>query len=104
MTRDKKQKGKVDMQKMMEVYKRIAIPGAPHKHLASLNACLENNLSGRPISLALRFAPRRVPTLETLISVLGGAAYKASHRSYAGDFTGPGPLMKFVGAFSNRRQ
>lgn len=31
-----KQEGKMDMQAMMEVYKKVATPGAPHKLLASL--------------------------------------------------------------------
>ena len=32
----KKQEGKMDMQAMMEVYKKLAIPGAPHKSLAGM--------------------------------------------------------------------
>jgi hypothetical protein len=31
-----KQEGKIDMQAMMEVYKKVATPGAPHKLFASL--------------------------------------------------------------------
>ena len=36
MAKEKKQEGKMDMQAMMEVYQKLAIPGAPHKLLASL--------------------------------------------------------------------
>jgi hypothetical protein len=35
MAKDKKQ-GKTDMQAMMEVYQKLATPGAPHKRLAKL--------------------------------------------------------------------
>jgi hypothetical protein len=36
MAKEKKQEGKMDMQAMMDVYKKLAIPGVPHKLLASL--------------------------------------------------------------------
>jgi uncharacterized protein YdhG (YjbR/CyaY superfamily) len=36
MDKEKKEEGKVSMEEMMEVYKRLATPGAPHKTLASL--------------------------------------------------------------------
>jgi len=36
MGKEKKQEGKMDMQAMMEVYRKLAIPGSPHKLLASL--------------------------------------------------------------------
>ena len=36
MANGKKQEDKMDMQAMMEVYKKLATPGAPHKMLASL--------------------------------------------------------------------
>jgi len=36
MGKEEKQKGKMDMQAMMEVYKKLAIPGDPHKNLAKL--------------------------------------------------------------------
>jgi hypothetical protein len=36
MAREKKQKGKMDMQAMIKVYQRLATPGAPHKLLASM--------------------------------------------------------------------
>jgi len=36
MAKQKKPEGKMDMQAMMEVYKKLAIPGAPHKTLARL--------------------------------------------------------------------
>jgi hypothetical protein len=36
MVKEEKQKGKMDMEAMMEVYKKLATPGAPHKMLASL--------------------------------------------------------------------
>jgi hypothetical protein len=36
MTKEKKHKGKMDMQAMMEVYKKLGSPGAPHKMLAKL--------------------------------------------------------------------
>jgi hypothetical protein len=36
MDQEKKQEGKIDIEKMMEVYKKVATPGAPHKILASL--------------------------------------------------------------------
>jgi hypothetical protein len=36
MAKEKKQKGKMDMQAMMEVYKKVGAPGAPHKVLASM--------------------------------------------------------------------
>jgi hypothetical protein len=36
MAKEKKQKGKMDMQAMMEVYKKVGTPGTPHKDLASL--------------------------------------------------------------------
>ncbi len=36
MAKQKKQKGKMDMQAMMEVYKKVGTPGTPHKVLASL--------------------------------------------------------------------
>jgi len=36
MAKEKKQEGKMDMQAMMEVYKKLATPGAPHKLLASM--------------------------------------------------------------------
>ncbi len=36
MEKEKKQKSKVDVEAMMEVYKKLATPGAPHKLLASL--------------------------------------------------------------------
>jgi hypothetical protein len=36
MAKEKKQEGKMDMQAMMEVYKKLATPGAPHKVLASM--------------------------------------------------------------------
>jgi hypothetical protein len=35
MAKEKKQEGKMDMQAMMDVYKKLATPGAPHKLLAS---------------------------------------------------------------------
>ncbi len=34
--KEKKQEGKMDMQAMMEVYAKLATPGAPHKALASM--------------------------------------------------------------------
>ncbi|RJQ54879.1 MAG: DUF1579 domain-containing protein [Nitrospiraceae bacterium] len=36
MEKGKKQKGRIDVQEMMEVYRKLAIPGAPHKSLAGL--------------------------------------------------------------------
>jgi Protein of unknown function (DUF1579) len=36
MAKEEKQKGKVDMQAMMEVYKKVGTPSAPHKVLASM--------------------------------------------------------------------
>lgn len=36
MAKDKKQESKMDMQGMMEVYQKLAIPGVPHKLLGSL--------------------------------------------------------------------
>ena len=36
MEMEKKQEGKVSMEEMMEVYKKLAIPGAPHRILADL--------------------------------------------------------------------
>jgi hypothetical protein len=36
MAKKQKQEGNVDMQAMMEVYEKLAIPGAPHKGLANL--------------------------------------------------------------------
>ena len=36
MAQDKKKKGKVDMEKMMKVYRKLATPGAPHQKLAAL--------------------------------------------------------------------
>jgi hypothetical protein len=36
MAKEKKPEGKMDMQAMMDVYQRLAIPGAPHKQLAKL--------------------------------------------------------------------
>ena len=36
MAKEKKQEGKMDMQAMMEVYKKLATPSAPHKLLASM--------------------------------------------------------------------
>ena len=36
MTAEKKQEGKMDMQAAMEVYKKLATPGVPHKLLASM--------------------------------------------------------------------
>jgi len=36
MAQDKKQEGKMDMQAMMEAYKKLATPGEPHKLFASL--------------------------------------------------------------------
>ena len=36
MATKKKKESKMDMQEMMEVYKKLAIPGAPHKALASM--------------------------------------------------------------------
>lgn len=36
MSAEEKQEGKMDMQAMMEVYQKLAIPGAPHKMLAKL--------------------------------------------------------------------
>ena len=36
MATEEKQEGKMDMQAMMEVYKKLATPGAPHKMLANL--------------------------------------------------------------------
>jgi hypothetical protein len=36
MAKEKKPEGKMDMQAMMDVYQRLAIPGAPHKQLARL--------------------------------------------------------------------
>jgi hypothetical protein len=36
MAKEEKQEGKMDMQAIMEVYRKLAIPGAPHKLLASL--------------------------------------------------------------------
>jgi hypothetical protein len=35
MAKEKKQEGKVDMQAMMDVYKKLATPGEPHKVLAN---------------------------------------------------------------------
>ena len=36
MTKEKKPEGKMDMQAMMEVYQKLATPGAPHKLLARM--------------------------------------------------------------------
>jgi Protein of unknown function (DUF1579) len=36
MAKEQEQKGKMDMQAMMEVYQKLAIPGTPHKGLAKL--------------------------------------------------------------------
>jgi len=36
MAKEKKQEGKMDMQAMMEVYKKLGTPGAPHKLLARM--------------------------------------------------------------------
>jgi hypothetical protein len=36
MAKEKKQEGKADPQAMMEVYQKLATPGAPHKQLASM--------------------------------------------------------------------
>lgn len=36
MAKEKKQEGKMDMQAMMDVYKKLATPGEPHKQLASM--------------------------------------------------------------------
>jgi len=36
MAKEKKQEGKMDMQAMMEVYKKLGTPGSPHKVLASM--------------------------------------------------------------------
>jgi len=36
MAAEKKQEGKMDMQETMEVYKKLATPGAPHNQLASM--------------------------------------------------------------------
>ncbi len=36
MATERKQEAKMDMKAMMEVYKKLAIPGAPHKLLASM--------------------------------------------------------------------
>jgi hypothetical protein len=36
MAKEKKQTGKMDMEAMMEVYKKVATPGAPHKRLAAM--------------------------------------------------------------------
>ncbi len=36
MAKQEKQKGKMDMQAMMELYKKVGTPGAPHKLLATL--------------------------------------------------------------------
>jgi len=36
MEKEKKQKNKMDMQAMMDVYKKLGTPGAPHKVLASM--------------------------------------------------------------------
>lgn len=35
MAEEKKQEGEMDMEARMEIYKKLAIPGAPHKSLAS---------------------------------------------------------------------
>ena len=36
MAKEEKQEGKMDMQAMMDVYKKLGTPGAPHKLLASM--------------------------------------------------------------------
>lgn len=36
MATERKQEGRMDMQAMMEVYKKVATPGPPHKKLGSL--------------------------------------------------------------------
>ncbi len=36
MAKEKKQKGKMDMEAIMEVYRKLAIPGPRHKTLANL--------------------------------------------------------------------
>jgi len=36
MAKETKQEGKTDMQAMMDVYQKLAIPGTPHKLLARL--------------------------------------------------------------------
>ena len=36
MAKEKKQEGKMDMQAMMDVYKKVGTPGGPHKVLASM--------------------------------------------------------------------
>jgi hypothetical protein len=36
MAKEKEEEGKMDMEAMMEVYRKLAIPGPPHKMLASL--------------------------------------------------------------------
>jgi hypothetical protein len=36
MGKGKNQKGKMDMETMMKIYQKLAVPGAPHKRLAAL--------------------------------------------------------------------
>ena len=47
MAKQKKQKDKMDMQAMMEVYNKLATPGEPHKMLANLAGSWKKGIRGQ---------------------------------------------------------
>jgi hypothetical protein len=46
MTTEKKQEGKMDIEAMMEVYKKVATPGEPHRLLATLEGSWNTRTRG----------------------------------------------------------
>ena len=46
MAKEKKQESKMDMQAMMEMYKKLATPGAPHKMLGEPGGNLDHQDQG----------------------------------------------------------
>jgi hypothetical protein len=87
MATEKKQKGKMDMEAMMEVYKKVATPGAPHKLLASLEGSWTTRTRGwmEPGSPAIE----GTGTCDQKMLLDGRYLQQAYHGEMAGDeFTG----------------
>ena len=62
MTAEKKQEGKMDMQAAMEVYKKLATPGAPHKLLARMAGSWTTRTKSWMDPTALPWNPQAPPS------------------------------------------
>jgi Protein of unknown function (DUF1579) len=82
MEKEKKQEGKMDMQAVMEMYKKLATPGAPHQMLASLAGSWNTRTRG--------WAEPNNPPMESTGTceqkmLLGG---RFLHQEYTGEMMG----------------